>query len=152
MQEGKLKTLVEFGAALTVLLGLVFVGLELRQNTNAIQVTNHQSSIALGMELGAWIRDPEFAETFELALRDFSKLTPVQKIQFDSYVGNELNIWEFTFYTHNDGMMSEEIWNGWDGWFRTEISQESFKALWFASKREAYGPEFRNYVDSVISE
>ena len=142
--------LAEIIGAIAVVISLIYVGSGIRQNTSAIQVTNHQSSIALGMELGAWMRDAEFAETYELALRDFSQLTTVQKLQFDSYVGNELNIWEFGFYTHYSGMMSDEIWSGWDRWFRSEINQESFRTLWLASKRVGYGEDFRIYVDSTI--
>ena len=40
--NGKLKLVVEAGGAIAVLLGLVFVGLELRQNTSAVEAATFQ--------------------------------------------------------------------------------------------------------------
>ena len=43
VKSDKLKLIVESGGAAAVLLGLVFVGLELRQNTEAVEAATFQS-------------------------------------------------------------------------------------------------------------
>jgi len=43
LQSDKIKLVVETSGALAVLLGLVFVGLELRQNTYAVEAATFQS-------------------------------------------------------------------------------------------------------------
>jgi hypothetical protein len=42
-ESGKLRAMVELVAAVAVLVGLIFVGLELRQNTDAVQAATLQS-------------------------------------------------------------------------------------------------------------
>ncbi len=139
-------------ANLGVLVGILLLAYELRQNTTAAQMANVQTTYSLGHESGSWLLDDEFANTWLLGLRDFSQLTDVQKLQFDEYFGQRLNVVEFAFYSRESGSFLEENWDGWDAWFRSEIRQESLRNLWQTSKGEVYSIGFREYVDSILAE
>jgi hypothetical protein len=152
MKKVDLGQIITIVANVGVIVGIGFLAYELRQNTIAAQMANLQSSYALGLETGSWLLDEDFAETYQLGLQDFSQLTNVQRLQFDEFFGQRLNIVEFAFYSRESGTFLEDNWVGWDAWLRSEIQRDALRNLWQASKREVYGPEFRTYVDSILSE
>ena len=141
----------EIIGAIAVVISLIYVGTSVSQNTNAIQVSNHQALIALDMDKNDWLRDPEFAAIHEIATEDLGSLSPVQWIQYSTFVANTFNVWEFAFFTHNNGMMDDNIWDGYGGYYRSVLAQESHQQFW-REGREGFSPEFRSYVDSVLAE
>jgi len=141
----------EIIGAIAVVISLIYVGASVNQNTKAIMVSNHQALVTMDMDKNDWLRDSGFAAIYEIGLEDTSKLSPVQLMQFSTFVANTFNAWEFAFITHNNGMMTENIWNGWDGFYRFELKQIGY--LWFWNQgKESFSPEFRSYVDSILSE
>ncbi len=140
----------EIIGAIAVVISLVYVGTSVDQNTNAIKVSNHQALVAMDMEKNDWLRDSEFAAIHLIAMDDVGKLSPVQRIQYSTFVANTFNAWEFAFITYNNGMMDGNIWDGWDGFYRVVLEEKSHQLFW-REGREGFSPEFRSYVDSVLA-
>jgi len=132
-------------------ISLIYVGISVNQNTNAVQVANHQALVALDQETTNWFRNPDFAAAYIDAVDDISKLSAVQRAQVGSYIAGKLNAWEFAFLTHENGMMEDNIWEGWDGHCRTVLEQSAGRWFW-RGERESFSPAFRMYVDSIVSE
>ena len=139
----------EIVGAIAVVVSLIYVGTSVNQNTDAILVANHHALVAMDQDTNAWFRDSEFAASFEIAMDDVSNLSPVQSRQFRTYLADKFNAWEFAFLTHNSGMMEDDIWDGWDGYYRLELKQKGHQWYW-NSGREGYSPAFRVYVDSIL--
>jgi hypothetical protein len=145
----KLSTWVEVIGVIAVVFSLALVAYELRQNTEAVQVANHQALVAMDLEKNSWLRDPEFAAIYVVAREDFEKLTPVQSQQYLTFVADTFNAWEFAHITYSSGAMDENIWNGWDGFYRTELATEAGRRFWKDGGHN-FSPEFRTFVDSLI--
>ena len=137
--------------ALAVVISLLYVGSEIRQNTLAVQDTSHQNSLALGHDIEAYLFDDAFAETYESGLAQYSSLGGVEKRKFDSFVSINLNVWEYAFYARDRGTMQEDLWNGWDRWYRSQMALDAWKAVW-SQRRGGYGDQFQQYADSVASD
>ena len=130
MTKGKLQDWAlasEIVGAFAVVLSLIYVGLGVRQNTNAISVANHQAIVAMDIDRNSWFRDPEYAAVYELALDDINQLSPAQLRQFQTFVADTFNTWEFAFITRKNEMMEANIWDGWDGYYRNELNKESYR-------------------------
>jgi hypothetical protein len=83
-------------ANLGVLGGLVFVGLEVRQNTSQLRADASYSITASVNELNAAIySDPRLAELVFRGEADLSALTPIERTQFDAFEFSRLNISEY---------------------------------------------------------
>ena len=141
----------EIIGAVAVVISLIYVGVSVNQNTNAVQVANHQALVALDQETSNWFRDADFAAAFEAAKMDVNKLSAVQRAQVGSYIAGKMNAWEFAFLTHENGMMEDNIWEGWDGHYRTVLEQSGGRWFWSA-ERGSFSSAFRVYVDSIVSE
>ena len=77
-----------------VILSLLFVGFELRQNTNAVKATAIQEYASNFREHSAlYINDPDMARIITLALTDFEKLN--QRLDLsNAYSPKALNLLE----------------------------------------------------------
>ena len=143
--------LAEIVGAIAVVVSLIYVGISVNQNTSALMVANHQALVAMDQDTTDWFKDPEFAVTMEMALEDVSQLSPAQWTQVLSYLAGKFNAWEFAFLTHDDGMMADNIWDGWDGHYRTVLERGTGQQFW-SLERESFSPAFRWYVDSINAE
>ena len=141
----------EIVGAIAVVISLVYVGASVNQNTRAVMVSNHQALVAMDQNTNEWFRDTEFAEISIIALDDAGALSPTQALQLRILLADKFNAWEFAFLTHSSGMMEDNIWNGWDGYYRGELAQIPHQSFWQAG-REGFSPAFRDYVDSIIAD
>ena len=139
----------EIVGAIAVVVSLIYVGASVNQNTDAILVANHHALVTMDQDTNAWLRDSEFAAIFEIAIGNVSDLSPVQSRQFRAFLADKFNAWEFAFLTHSSGMMEDDIWDGWDGYYRQELRQKAHQWYWSLG-REGFSPVFREYVDSIL--
>jgi hypothetical protein len=146
----RLAQLAQVVAAAAVVVSLLFVGSQIRENTRAVQRTNALSSLSLGHDWDAWLRDREFASTYDTGIRDYSSLSGTDKLQFDRYIGQGLNIWEFAFYSTNAGTMDKETWGAWDRFFRSQLGHDSWRLVW-NDISDAYGSGFQVHVNEQLS-
>jgi hypothetical protein len=120
------------------------------ENTRAVQRTNALSSLSLGHDWDAWLRDREFASTYDTGIRDYSSLSGADKLQFDRYIGQGLNIWEFAYYSTDAGTMDKETWEAWDRFFRSQLGHDSWRLVW-NDISDAYGSGFQVHVNEQLS-
>jgi hypothetical protein len=146
----RLAQLAQVVAAAAVVVSLLFVGSQIRENTRAVQRTNALSSLSLGHDWDAWLRDREFASTYDTGIRDYSSLSGADKLQFDRYIGQGLNIWEFAYYSTNAGTMDKETWGAWDRFFRSQLGHDSWRLVW-NDISDAYGSGFQVHVNEQLS-
>ena len=150
MTRERWKDIFEVIGIIAIVSSIVFLTIEIRQNTVEVRLGNQQSALTLANEWDSWLKDATFSETYDKGIRDLSSLQPHQFRQFDTYIGQALNIWEFAFISHESGTMSDEIWTAWDTWLKSEIRQESWRQLWISIKRESYSERFRSHVDAYL--
>ena len=150
--KGKLHdyaSLAEIVGAVGVIVSLVYVGLGVRQNTEAVKVANHQALVTMDIEKNAWFRDPAFATAYVQALDHPEKLSPVQQAQVATFIADTLNAWEFAYITHLNGQMGDNIWNGWDGYYLASMKKKPFLRFWHDNGQN-FSPRFRAYVDAQL--
>jgi hypothetical protein len=147
----KYALLAEIVGAIGVVISLIYVGVGVRQNTEAVQVANHQALVAMDMDKNAWLRDIEFSAIYVNAREDFTKLSPVQLRQYLTFAADTVNAWEFVFITHKSGAMEDTIWDGWDGFYRSELKTAAYRRLW-RDRGANFSPEFSAYVNSVLAD
>ena len=82
MRNVELKSILEASSAIAVLLGLAFVGFELRQNTAAVEASSRQSTADASV---AWLltiaSDPELARLWGVASRESQNLNETEAVQ-----------------------------------------------------------------------
>ena len=150
MTRDQWKDWLEIVGIAAIVGSLVFVGLEVQQNTVAIQDSSHQTSLMMSHDTSERLWDPAFAKVYDDGLRDYSGLEGPQKRQFDQYIGQRINVWEYAFAARDRGVMSEEFWQAWDRYFTAEIRQRAIREVW-AARKHGYSESFQIHVDAVVA-
>lgn len=150
MTRDQRKDVVEVVGLLAIVGSVVFLGLEIRQNTVQLRLANQQSTLALAHDWDALAMDADFSNVYVTGIQDLSALALSDFQRFDRFIGQGLNIWEFAFESYQSGTMSDETWSAWNRWFAGEISQTSWQEIW-ESKRSGYGEAFVAHVDAIIA-
>jgi hypothetical protein len=147
-----LKNIVELTSAAAILVGLIFVGLELRQSTAASQADTMQGLLEITnqahMEIAA---NSEFAELIVRAQKSLDDLTESEYLQYRSFIFSDWNIWEHLFYSHANGTMDDKLWVAWDKGSSSLYCETSSRFVW--NEIEPYfAIEFRAHVNGISEE
>lgn len=110
-ESGKLRALVELIAAVAVLVGLIFVGLELRQNTDAVQAATLQSQTDASTEFLQLIAaDADLARIFLQARKDESQLNELDSFRNNMMVRARWVRMHNAYLQWQRGTLSEDDW------------------------------------------
>lgn len=148
----------EIASTVTVVLGLIFVGLEMRQNTLAIRGQTRNAMAENAMEYLGWQVTsggslPEVEA--KLRLSGLDQLTEAEWIQFGAFIGAQMREWENSHYQNKVGLFSEAEYEARKGVWRerltTNASRAAYRRLWLGA-RERFAPDFRKEIDAIIQE
>ena len=142
--NGKLRNLIELLGAGAILMGLIFVGLELRQNTAAMQAATIQGLADSSQEqLLLLASNPELLEIQRKAVTDPDQLSAIEAQQ---YFLVERTRWlrsHVAFQQFSRGTLGEEDWEPYE---RLICRKE----LWsWQSHKSVFSARFVEFVEST---
>lgn len=138
--------LAEIVAAVAVIFSLVYLGAEVRQNTNAIQGVTYQGIIdASGEYLLTIAGDSSLAAIMARASEDPSALSPGEFYRYFSLVRVYWRNMENAYLQHGRGVLGEEEWDVYARIICT--SKSGFESTW-TWHMNTLNPGFRSFVES----
>lgn len=146
----KAHKLAELIAAVSVIVSLIFVGLQVQQNTTAVQSAAAQ---AVHENFAAWYtaiqNEPALLEITTRGMRDYASLTPTEKAQFIAVFMGFCSHTQNAYYKWKDGTLAPELWRGWEYVSMNFFSTPGGKAFW-AERSYMFADAFQNYVEEDI--
>lgn len=143
------KVVIEIASAGAVLLGLIFVGLELKQNTEAVRTQTSQGLLELANQANNQIAsDQQLAELILRVRKGVDELTELEALQYNRFVISEMNIWEHAFFSHANGTISSSYWKGYDMAYRSFFCDAWSKQAWGEIETN-FADEFRAHVNKI---
>ena len=135
-----------------MIVSLIYIGLEVNQNTAAVRASTHQSMIDYGREQSEILLTNEtVADLVEKGERHPEALTARERSQFYEFTSWRLATWESVFMNHEYGLVDEEVWRGWDGYYRLlTLDKPGYTEFW-RDNRTAYYAPFMDYIDSFTT-
>jgi len=147
----KRSRIAEFISAAAVVVGLLFVGLELRQNTTVQRITATQvltAEYADALEVMAY--EGEAACIYALGINGLSNLDDVQRLRFFVIMFQIYRSAEQLHYYSLEGMLEPRIWRGFERQLE-EITQLPGVQEWWSARHNWFSDEFQSYVDGSMS-
>ncbi len=145
-----LHTITELVGLAAVILTLVFVGFELRQNTRAVESSATQEVHA---NFASWYAslqsDPELLMITVKGMQDYGALDVREKGQFIAVFMVFTSNCQTAFYKWRDGLLDEELWNGWRQLSLNFFSTNGGKDFW-DERSYMFGAGFRDFVNREI--
>lgn len=140
--------ITEVVGTVAVVLSLIYVGLQVRQNTAAIQTSTSQDVYELNQEQGLLMESAEFAGIMLQASRDLAGLSPVDSVRYRNYLNVTLNVFEAVYTNELQGTMEPHMAAGWLHGMGRLRCQSGMPAYW-AAVRNSYHRAFRAAMDSA---
>ena len=146
---------MEFAGSGAVLVGLVFVGLELRQNTEAVQATTLQNQTDAATEYLMLIAsDADLARIAFDALTDPSQLSDMDSYRYFMLVRARWIRFQNAYLQWSRGTLSEEDWINFESGIcgsTVRGTAARYSASW-DDHRTALSEDFVDFVESCWSD
>ncbi len=138
--------------AVGVVISLIYVALQVRDNTKAIKGATYQSIISAYAEIEARIsQDPETARIYRQGCKKFESLTEDEALRFTELVCSIFNLYENVHYQHKNKLLDESLWLGWSEDMKIRLKENPGLANFWKKKRKLYNEDFRKYVNRQMA-
>ena len=146
------KDIAELVGIAAIVLGLVLVAYELRQNTMMMQSQTRDSMTEKQMMFSEWVATNKYtAEVMTLAAA--GKLEP-NTPEYNSFLFLNQGIfreWENSYYQYERGLFEPEEFEPRKDRWRRVMANEPVRDYWKMS-RDEYSPGFRKVLDEIFSQ
>ncbi len=141
------KNLIEITGVLAVVVSLIFVGLELSQNTAAVRAQTVQSvQEDLRNQLGF------SQEVASVATKAPDSRTPAEKLMRQQYFIRAMRSYENQWYHYSEGYLDEQLFFAYQQHLRVTLGLEDFLKRWQLHKELGFfHPGFVTFLDEFIA-
>ena len=142
----------EFVAAIATLLTLIYLAVQIRQNTRAVRSTAFQQVVDSFSEISLAIGlNREVSEIFDRANKDLSSLDSLEQRRHWSILLSLFRRAESVFFQSQQGTLRNESWDGIREFLRSVLQSEGGRQFW-EENSFAFNSRFKTFVESELLE
>jgi hypothetical protein len=146
MKLEKLSALAELVASIAIVVTLVYLTIQVRQNTEALNAQSRQSVLTSAQtELLTSVAHPEMI----VAITKPGALTAEENIELDAYLTASMRSREFSWLQFQSGLIDEEQWKTELAVIRSIMSAPRIRLWWTRLGRTYVSSEFAAFVDGL---
>lgn len=139
-------------ANFAVIAGIIFLGVEIQQNTQQLQVQSYQAWRAANTEMNMAIADPELSAIAAAGHVDSTELSKDTYIAYAMFHLSLMQMAQSTHYLYQQGSLDRELWEA-EMYRAAEIlSLPGVRQWWDAGGRTQLTPSFAAYIENISSE
>jgi len=145
-----LQEAADFGqviAAIAVLGSLMFVGLQIRQNTQFQKLSVVDAlSTAVACITVKGIETPALGDALAAALQDWGAASREQRIIAHYFLFAYFKLSENAWYQRQAGVLEPAQWVGWETMVRHYYHSPGVRCVWWPRRCEAFSKAFQDYL------
>jgi hypothetical protein len=147
-----LGALGEFVGALGVVISLVYLARQMRQNTTSVRAASFNSMTENSIRLLEHsFRDGDFAGFLHRAEQDPSSLSSNELVRWDAYMTAVYRHFGNLVYQYRVGVLDRQMWQSYRETLKTHLSTPSWHN-WFAENRDSFSSSLVDLVDQIARE
>jgi hypothetical protein len=140
--------IAELLGAIGVIASLVYVGIQVRQNTRSVRAATYDAMVRTsGDFLSPLIEDPELAAAFERAVASWPEVDPRSRERVMYLLTQLFRNWENAFFQWKQGTLAQGLWAPWRRVILSYYHQPGLQE-WWKVRKTAYSEEFQRYLES----
>ena len=137
--------------ALAVVLTLIYLAVQVRQNSAAIRSSTRSDIARAQMDMNfIMATHPRMAASAYKLLRE-DGLDELDALGASHGVTGAMRMFENQFFAYREGNFSESIWLGYRANIEFLVGQPLFPGFW-AERRHLFSGDFREFIDGLISD
>jgi hypothetical protein len=150
-QKSRWSHITELLGTGAVVVSLIYVGLQIKQNTAAIQTSTSQEIYTLHQERSRIeTESPEYAEFLIRAARRPHEMSAADSLRYSRFLNLKLNLQEAVYTNALQGTLEAGMASGWLDGMR-DLRCLSGMAEYWQNGKSGYHPDFRAGMDSVFA-
>ena len=137
--------------ALVVVISLIYVGIQIRQNTKVARSATRQAITELFIDSNKDIvGDPDLAGAF---IKDLNgqELNDVERLRVLSRAYLALRNWENIHYQFRNGMLTQDEWQGFRLNLKAIFEWRTVRTVW-DNEKQFFSMEFQNEIDEILKD
>ncbi len=147
----------EFVGAVAVVVSLVYLALQIRQNTSqlhqntdVVRADAELHNARLAAEFNAHLADNgELSELWRLGMAEPGKMTGAQQIRFGFMMADLFYRLEGLFRQYRRGFLAPDAWEAWDR-LMSRLLGASLVLSWWRGQQHPFSAAFREHVDTLV--
>ena len=141
----------EMIGGLGIIVSLIYVGLQIKQNTKATQVAASQAFVdSHGAVVLPVAYNKEFRDIYWRGLSGLSNLQGNELAAFSAWTVQAFRAWESFYYQWQAGAFDDHLWSGFKMQFCALLGQSGIREMW-KMRQTHFSVEFQEYVDQIIA-
>ena len=150
MSLDQVANIAEISAAALVIVSLIYVAIQIKQNTKATQLSTSQAFIDTHGEVVLHIAvDKEFREIYWRGLKGLSNLDGSETAAFAVWTNHAFRVWESFYYQWQEGVFDDRLWAGFKVQLCDFFGYPGTREIWSA-RNHLFSEEFRELVDNEV--
>lgn len=134
-----------------VVISLVYLAIQIRQNTKMARAATRQAIAESTENLGSdLLANGEIAEIFVKHLSG-KELSPVENLRLQARCYRDMAHWENIHYQYGEGMVSREQWKGFRRNLASLLTIDAYREYW-EHESFHYSDGFQAEVESILSD
>lgn len=148
----KIQNWTNLAASCGVMLGILFLGLEIRQNTEMMRSQARDSITDKQMMYSEWVTtEPEMAVAIAAASGGMANMEPTHRVMYAYFITGVWREWENSYYQYQRGLFDAQEFEPRMLRWRSQMQSSAARNQWSAS-RSWYAPGFRDVVDEFVQQ
>ena len=150
MTISDLGSLGEFVGSIAVVVTLIYLTTQLRQNTRAIRAAATQAlDKSITDNIALWASSRETAVLMERGLEAYESLSEEESIHFHTLISVFFLSMDSNFWSHRNSLIPDELWERENAVIRAWVNTPGGRIAW-ERKRSQVSRPFREYVESRL--
>lgn len=141
----------EIVAAAAVIASLVYVGIQLRQNTLTVKVAAGQAHVdAYDNLIDKIVSNDSMMESWAKSAENFDILNTVEQVQALAFVGVMFRNFEGAFVQWTEGVLDKRLWQGISRSMADQYAHEAVRVFW-SLRKHWFSDEFSEWYDANVA-
>jgi hypothetical protein len=134
---------------MAVVISLLYVAQQVRQNTSAVRAAAAADAVAALREWNrTLIADGEVAVIFRHGVEGMESLDEDARARFVIIAVNLLKHFEQLHYQYSEGALDPGVWEGWSRFAALYFPTPGISDVW-SMRKEMFSPSFRKWAESL---
>ena len=146
----ELANIAEIVGGVAVVISLVYLAVQIRQNTATVRNATLQSNTALWTTLLTSVAQPGVVEAYSAGISGKTEIQPLHYTQFFLLCRGLFAAFENQHYQFCQGALDRETYRGYERAISQQLLAFPGFRLWWQQSRSVFSPSFIAHVDAMI--
>ncbi len=152
MGLSQLADLGELLGGVAVVASLIYLAVQIRQNTRTVRASTLHQNTDLWSSLFLRLAEPDLARAYLAGMAGQLDIRPLQYTQFFFICRSMFLAFENQYYQMRHGVLDSDAYAGYERSISTQFLAFKGFRLWWELNRSVFSPEFVDHIDAMITD